>query len=427
MKRELRRVETGLAIIGAGLAGFAASIFALRRGLDTAQLGHTGAIAYTTGYFDLLGVMDGRVLDEPWAGLDALREAEPAHPFARLGNDEIREAFEIFTDAISDMGIAYSKPGDHNLSALLPSGVAKPTLSVPATMLPGVEAFRTGAKTLIVDFPGLQGFSATEFKVNFAASWPALSVCRIEFPGFEGQQLYPEVLARSLEAPHGREPLAEKIRAVLDGAEYVGLPAVLGMHAPDEVHADMERRIGARLFEIPTIPPAVPGIRLREMFERELPRRGLVLVPQLKVSRSELGADGAVHHLQGPLEDLEISARATLLATGRFLSGGLYADQAGLRETLLGLPVVQPSGRDNWYRRDYLDPRGHQLNRAGLETDAQFRPLDAAGAPVNPRLFAAGAVLAHQDWVRQRCGAGLAIAAAYGAVKAAAEMLNGSA
>ena len=33
-------------------------------------------------------------------------------------------------------------------------------------------------------------------------------------------------------------------------------------------------------------------------------------------------------------------------------------------------------------------------------------------------VFAAGSVLAHQDWIRTKSGAGLAIATAYGAVNA---------
>jgi len=32
-------------------------------------------------------------------------------------------------------------------------------------------------------------------------------------------------------------------------------------------------------------------------------------------------------------------------------------------------------------------------------------------------LFAAGIILAHQDWTRMKCGSGLSIATAYGAVK----------
>ena len=55
MREEARHFETELAVIGSGIAGFAASIFALNRKIDTAQVGNTGAVAYTTGYLDLLG------------------------------------------------------------------------------------------------------------------------------------------------------------------------------------------------------------------------------------------------------------------------------------------------------------------------------------------------------------------------------------
>ena len=42
--------------------------------------------------------------------------------------------------------------------------------------------------------------------------------------------------------------------------------------------------------------------------------------------------------------------------------------------------------------------------------------VDAQQQLIDPRLYAAGIVLANQDWVRQRCGAGVAIATAYKAV-----------
>ena len=113
-----------------------------------------------------------------------------------------------------------------------------------------------------------------------------------------------------------------------------------------------------------------------------------------------------------------------MLATGRFTSGGLRADPGGIRETLANLAVVQPEGRAAWYRPDYFDPRGHAINRSGVTVDEQWRPLDAAGKPAHPRLFAAGSLLAHQDWIRQRCGAGVAIATAYKAVERAAQTVR---
>ncbi len=424
MKRGTRKIETQLAVIGTGIAGFAASIFARQRGLDVAQFGHSGAMAYTTGYLDLLGVHDRRVRQDPWAALDELRQDEPLHPMSGLSNTSIRAAFDGFTDALGEMGIGYTKAGDRNLSGLLPNGLAKPTFSVPDTMLPGITALESGARTLVVDFEGLQGFSAKAFEVNFRDRWPALRSARLTFPGMENRQVFPEVLARSLETSVTQQALAELIRPLLNGVEYVGLPAILGMHMPDEVRARMEEIIGVRLFEIPTIPPAVPGIRLRETFERSFPEMGVKLEPQLKVAEVDFRSSGATLHLHGPMEDLEVEASAVLLATGRFLSGGLKSDQESLSETLLDLPISQPQDRDEWFRQEYLDPRGHPINRLGVEVDGRFQPVAADGAPIHERLFAAGAILAHQDWVRQRCGAGLAIATAHAATEAAAAALG---
>ncbi len=62
--------------------------------------------------------------------------------------------------------------------------------------------------------------------------------------------------------------------------------------------------------------------------------------------------------------------------------------------------------------------------RLRVEVDDLFRPLAGDGKPVSEFLFGAGALLAHQDWVRQRCGAGVAIASAYKAVESASAWLT---
>jgi len=425
MKRQKRHHNAQLAVIGTGLAGFAASIFALERGITTAQVGNTGAIAYTSGYFDLLGSLGGDVINDPWQGLDTLRRVEPDHPLSRIGNDEIRTAFDLFTKTVSAMGIAYTAPGTTNRMALLPAGLAKPTLSVPRTMVAGIEARETGARALIVDFVGLQGFSAKEFCANMGPGWPGLSAANVAFPDMEsGGTLYAEVMARALEVPQTRECLAERIREHIGDAQYVGLPAILGVHEPDVVHRKMEHLIGLPLFEIPTLPPAVAGIRLREMFEQALPENGLTLVAQQKVTRVDFDATGVTLFLEDNYGDVVIKAEAAILATGRFLSGGLVADRNGVREALLDIAVRQPDNRADWHRQHYFDTRGHPINRFGIELDDQCRPLDAKRNPVDERLFAAGTVLAHQDWIRQRCGSGVAIASAYKAVESAFKIMT---
>jgi glycerol-3-phosphate dehydrogenase subunit B len=108
------------------------------------------------------------------------------------------------------------------------------------------------------------------------------------------------------------------------------------------------------------------------------------------------------------------------------MGGGLESDRHAVREPLFNLPVQQPEGRDHWHRENFLDRRGHPVNRAGIETDEFFRPKAASGRPAHPRLFAAGSILAHQDWMRMKCGSGLALSTAYAAVESAkAELKKG--
>jgi glycerol-3-phosphate dehydrogenase subunit B len=424
MKRQVQRASADLAVIGTGIAGCAASIFARDLGLSVVQIGHSGAMAYTTGYLDLLGVLNSQVQDDPWSGLDTLRRTEAEHPLSRMSDVDILTACDRFVQFLEESGLGYTPPGARNRSALLTFGTAKPTLSVPETMAPGSDALRLGAPALIVDFEGLQGFSAIEFCANIEASWPGLRSERLVFPGVEARPVFPEVLARNLETPEAQEQLADLIHPHLNGAEFVGLPAILGVQAPDQVRGRLEHLIGATIFEIPTMPPAVPGIRLREAFERELPKHGVRLEPQNKVAEATLGATRIDLTVHGAMDDLEIEASAVVLATGRFLSGGLKSDRHCVEESLFRLPVLQPKTRGDWFTETYLDPAGHAVNRAGVVTDAAFRPLGADGSPVSDRLFAAGALLAHQDWVRQRCGAGLAIATAFAAVRAASALIE---
>lgn len=426
MKYDARVFTTDLAIIGSGLAGFAASTFALLRGIQTAQVGNTGALAYTTGYLDLMGSKTTRQhqpVSNPWTELRELTKSQSDHPLARIPTGDIRDAFLKFTSFVGECGISYSLPGETNLNALTPAGTVKKTFCVPATMQAGIDACSQKTNCVIVNFKGLRGFSARQIEANLKAEWPKLRAELVVFPGMETGEIYPEVMARALEVDSCRRLLAERIIEVAGDAKVIGLPAVLGMHRPDKVMAEMERLIGLPIFEIPTMPPAVPGIRLREMFEQVFPQKGLTLIPQQKVQRVTFDADGMTLLLSDNFGPISIKAKVVILATGRFLSGGLVAGIEGIVEPLLNLPVSQPDSREGWYQKTYMDARGHGVNKAGIEVDDRFRVLDRDNRPFDKRLFAAGILLAHQDWIRGRCGAGVAIASAYKAVEFAHDCL----
>ncbi len=259
---------------------------------------------------------------------------------------------------------------------------------------------------------------------NLQDKWPGLSAKRITFPDMESGEIYPEVMARALEVPATRIRLAELLKKAAGEKKVIGLPAILGMHRPDLVRAELEQLASLEIFEIPTMPPSVPGIRLREMFEQVFPQKGITLIPQQKVASLTFDADGALLGLSDNYGPIALHSKAVILATGRFLSGGLEAHITGVTESLLDLPVSQPASRTDWYCDGYTDRRGHAIHKAGIEIDSSFRPLAQNGKPYNERLFAAGIIIAHQDWIRGRSGAGIAIATAYKAVEAAEKFLH---
>ncbi|MBU1566429.1 MAG: glycerol-3-phosphate dehydrogenase subunit GlpB [Proteobacteria bacterium] len=425
MKEETRNFTTQLAIIGSGIAGFAASIFAVNRKIATAQIGNTGAVAYTTGYLDLLGKMDGAqaAVNDPWQALEQLRKSQSNHPLSRVAVADIHRGFNEFTAFLGECGIAYSQPEKRNITALTPVGTLKQTLCVPATMAAGPRAFAAKKPCVIIDFIGLKGFSGRQVVANLQDRWPNLGTQRIAFPDMVHGEIYPEVMARALEVPATREKLAYTLKNAAGQAKVIGLPAILGMHCPDHVRAELERLTGLEIFEIPTMPPSVPGIRLRELFEQVLPKKGVTLIPQQKVTALDFDDRGATLSLFDSYGPIRIQAQTVILATGRFLSGGLEAHPDGIREHLLDLPVTQPADRTHWYHDRYTDPRGHAIHRAGIEIDDTFRPLRLDGRPYSDRLFAAGIIIAHQDWIRGRSGAGIAIATAFRAVAEAERYL----
>ncbi len=427
MIEEDRNFTAELAVIGTGLAGFAASIFALKRDIKTAQIGNTGAVAYTTGYLDLLGSLSPDYpssIEDPWQGIEQLKDSHPGHPLCRIPKTDIFTAFEQFTSFLGECGITYTPPEKSNIRVLTPAGTLKPTLCVPSTMKVGSTAFSQKEPCVIIDFKGLKGFSSRQVVANLKDKWPKLSSRRVEFPDMATGEIYPEVMARSLEVPATREKLAKILVEAAEDAKIIGLPAILGMHTPDLVREKMEQLTGLQIFEIPTMPPSVPGIRLREMFEQLLPQKGVILIPQQKVDKLVFIEDGAQLSLSDSFGPITIHSKSVILATGRFLSGGLEASIDGVSEPLLNLPVTQPASRRKWYREKYTDYRGHSVNSAGIEVDSSFRPLDSRGQPYSKNLFAAGVILAHQDWIRGRCGAGVAIATAYKAVEEVEKLLT---
>ncbi len=418
----LEVIEKDVCIIGAGLAGLAATLFAVNRGLSCIEVGQTGEINFATGFIDLLGVYPAGKKNagtDPWADIDALVRDIPQHPYARVPREDIQTAFEEILVFLKDVGLPYVRRMNSNSGVLTSLGTIKPTYCVPHGMWAGVEALEQKPPCLLIDIRGLKGFSARQIAAALQGEWPDIRTARVSFPGTDHlNEVFTEHMASALILPKNRNELAGTLKPHIKDAQIVGMPAILGLYRTQEVLSDLQEMIGVPVFEIPTIPPSVSGLRLKEAFERGLRAKGVEYISQKRVLKVR---HAAAEHFEIDIgrstPELTIGSRGIILASGRFIGGGLHADRKRIKETIFDLPVHQPAGRTEWHRRDFLDVRGHLVNRAGVETDDFFRPLNASRQPAFKTLFAAGSLLAHNDWKRLKCGAGVAIASAFGAVK----------
>ncbi|MFH1887862.1 MAG: glycerol-3-phosphate dehydrogenase subunit GlpB [Pseudomonadota bacterium] len=417
-------IQCDVAVIGAGLAGLSAALYASSRGADTLIAGPASGIIFASGYLDLLAVhpvAGQKVWDDPWAALAALTKAEPQHPYARVGAETVARAFDELLEFLLQAGLPYHREKGKNLVLPTTVGTVKPSFAVPSTMAPGGQGLLEKPPCVLVGLRGLKGFSSRQIAENLRPCWPGLSHARAVFPGTEAMsEVYGEKLARLLEVPANRERLAETLRPHAAGVKMMGLPAILGIYHPAEIAADLSRMLGVTVFEIPTIPPSVPGIRLREAFLRRLPEKGVhTLFKKTVLPATVTPGQDLVITATDDAGDLEIRAKSVILATGRFLGKGLAADRRKVRETVFNLPVTQPEKRSAWHQKDFLDPKGHLVNRAGIETDENLRPLAKNHQPAHENLYAAGTILAHQDWMREKSGAGISISTALYAVEKA--------
>ena len=425
-----QHIETDLFIIGSGMAGMSAALFAANRNINAVVSGGAGGFEYSSGLLDLWGAslsQKGQITKKPWDMLSMISELMPLHPYANLKKEMLKQAFSELTKSLKTQGLPYTGYDALNSVVMTPFGTLHPTYRLPVTMRSNVEALKKKEPCLILDFKGLREFSAVFFKEMMKKDWPGIRSQSIEFPG---TRLRPEVfttfLARSLETEQTQEKFLNLVKPILKGETYLGLPAVLGVHSSEKILNTLEKELNVNIFEIPTSPVSVPGIRLKEIIMKTLAGSSVSVLPnQLVTKVLKASNNGFECQLRSNISPAIVHAKAVLLATGRFLGKGLYADPKKIHESVFDLPVCQPATRKDWHRSDFFNPHGHRINQAGIETDDFLRPVNKKKKPQFTNLFAAGSILAHQDWMRSKCGAGLSIGTSFAAVQSYLQIQNG--
>jgi glycerol-3-phosphate dehydrogenase subunit B len=223
-----------------------------------------------------------------------------------------------------------------------------------------------------------------------------------------------------LESPVRQAQLASALKKIVHSGERIGLPALLGVNEHANVWAALQNQTGAPIFEIPTLPPSVPGIRLYRALRQQLNDAG----GRIETNMEAIGfhADGnQIRWVETATSARPIKhyARHFLLATGGLLGGGFNSDHTGrCWETLFDLPLTITQDRNAWFHHQFLHPQGQPVFTGGVAVNSEFQPMDNAGEVIYNNLSVAGSALAHTDPIRERSLEGIAISTGIAASKA---------
>lgn len=411
-------------VIGAGLGGLSAALRAARAGLSVRVITKgMGSHHWTPGTIDVLGYLPGEeaAVERPFEAMARLPEE---HPYRLLGSERVREALTSFCELANLDELGYAGACD-DVNTMLPSpaGALRPVWRAPSAQLRGFEAATHGA--VIVGVDGLRDFYPHLIAENLnrqgwqarAASvpWSAISECA------DRNAIQ---LAEGLDHATHSGRLEAALRSVVRAGEWVGLPAVLGTVRHMGVLVELELALHARIFEIPLLPPSVPGVRLYWRLRDALRERGVRIEAHMEVSGFGV-EEGAIAWVESATSarPLRHHARAYVLSSGGILGGGFGSDPSGrVWDAVFGLPLTVPQQRNAWFTPDFLGGAGQPVFRGGVRVDARLQPLDEAGNPVYANLWAAGACLAGADPIRERSLEGIAIATGIAAAEGVSRM-----
>jgi glycerol-3-phosphate dehydrogenase subunit B len=408
-------------VVGTGLAGLTAAVRLAESGARVLVVAKgVGATHLSAGTIDVLGYAPARV-ERPAQALGPLLEARPDHPYGHVGTEGVAAAVAWFKDRVASGSLApYAYVGGVEENLLLPTavGVPRPSAVVPETMAHG--DLRGGGPVCVVGFRALKDFHAALLADNLVRAGVGVRARAVELDLVPEQRADVNALgfARGLDDVGFRRAVVAQVASRLGAEERVGFPAVLGIADPHGAWAALEHGLGRPVFEVPTLPPSVPGMRVFAVLREALRRAGGAVVLNNVVTGAEQ-AGGRVTALRTRvgLREERRGADWVVLATGGFASGGLELDSRWTaRETALGLPVTGvPGPGEERFRPGYFED--HPIGRAGVAVDRDLRPIDAAGDRVLENVLVVGATLAGAEPWREKSGDGLSLATGHRAAE----------
>ncbi len=417
-----------IVIIGGGLAGLAAA-WQASQGKEAVSLltKGWGATHWGSGCIDLLGIdpATGKWLESPLAGIGQLGTENPQHPYAVAGIDAIEAALSAFQSLAAESGYPLHGSIERNWALPTALGVARPTCLAPQTMIHG--DLRQKSPMLLVGFEHFVDFYPELAAKGLNDAGLPASAVTLSLPALRQRKFVNGViLAKLMETESFQAQLIDAITPHLGDAERVGLPAILGVNQPLATQKTLEAGLNRPIFEIPVLPPSVPGIRLHKLLMESIEREGGQVNAGMEVVEftSENGSIQTVFS-EAAGRPLPHPTDQVVLATGGILGGGIVADSFGdILETIFKLPIENAPAWENWFNNRFLAADSHPIYHAGISVNENFQPLAENNRPIYDNLYCVGGMLADCDPIHERALEGIALVSGFVAGNQAKEIAS---
>lgn len=416
-------------IMGGGLSALTCGIKCASAGLRTGIIsGGMSALHFSSGSIDLYGYHpDRKIVYQPFDRVEELIGLEPDHPYAKCGMDVIREAMTFFQAETARGGLELYHNGESNHFHVSTMGTVKPTYFSQRSVFNETmkEEFRKRPKIALLTFTGFRDYypplAAVNLKKSSLFSHLEIVTGEVTLPIYSRTSRNPHEfrsidIARIFDSERYLRNIADQIRKAAAGASFAGLPAFIGISNYNKIHRRLSELTGLLIYEIPTLPPSILGMRIDDALKTRFADLGGEFIAGDKVKGGEI-IDGRIDHVHTENHGTtRIRAKYYVMATGSFFSGGLVSEFNNIREPIFNLRLFRDNERSRWYSPRFLGTAGHPFLEYGVVTNGNLNPVTDAGKTVE-NLFCAGALLAHYNPVSDGCGGGVAVSTGYAAAR----------
>jgi glycerol-3-phosphate dehydrogenase subunit B len=418
-------VKCDIAVVGSGLSALIATRTLQQAGREPVLIWPgLSSLYFLYATVDVLGYADpttAQPVEEPVAGVRHLIAQNPNHPYARAGLPALQDGSALLLEWLREAGFNWQGTLARNLLLPTATGTPKPSCLVPTSMVAG--DLQRDEPIAFCGFDGYQDFIPELAASNLSRAWNGrrvVTAVRVPLPGVRPDRLFTSIdLARSFEDATFRRDVADRLRrAVKDDGARFGMPAVLGLTHDSEVHHEFEKETGHPVFEIPTVPPSVLGLRLFDRLRRHIQESGVEMIWAAPAHNAEVSNGRCVRiHLKSAGRDQPIEARAFVLALEDAVDGAWRAGPHTVRDPFFHQVLAQHATPTERTDESLFQPQ--PFAGIGYPVSDRLQPMDKNGHPLAANVFVAGGGIAGYDPTGIKARGGMAIATGYRAAQEA--------